>query len=74
MVTEALARRDAAILDLRRPSPSLVQAALFDSREVQRQIDRQHITTLWTEATAQRAHSTAHAAGVEATYELVAIR
>jgi hypothetical protein len=72
--TEALARRDAAILDLRRPSPSLVQAALFDSRELQRQIDRRHTTALWAEATTQRAHSVAHAAGVQAVYEIVAIR
>ena len=74
VVTEAVARRDAAIVDLRRPSGSLVQAGLFDSRAIQRQINRQHTTTLWAEATAERARGTAHATGVQAVYEIVAIR
>lgn len=74
VVTEGVTQRDAAILDLRTSTPALVQAGLFDARAIQRAIDRRSTNALWAEATAQRSRRTAHAAGVQAVYEIVAIR
>lgn len=68
--TAAIARRDAAILALRRPAIPLVQAGLFDSRWIQRRADQQ-TAVVWSEAIARRARD---AARVRATFDIVAIR